>query len=157
MDHSSVDCRFSDLNRSSSELKTPASKKIIHLQSLACRKFWWNCDNKLSICIVLVQSKECSWKGWNLALFSIREIIRQGCAARCCDDNTSENYFDKQLQTNAKRYRSYNRKQEELNELKSPENVEEEKQLKKLSDMTPEQRLVKREYNIKMAGKSSKC
>ena len=165
MDHSSVDCRFSDLNGSSSELKTPASKKIIHLQSLACRKFWWNCDNKLSICIVLVQSKECSWKGWNLALFSIREIIRQGCAARCCDDNTSENYFDKQLQTNAKRCRSYNRKQEELNELKSPENVEEEKQLKKkcsfprrkkISEMTPEQIHVKREYNIKMAGKSSK-
>jgi len=43
-----------------------------------------------------------------------------------------------------------------LNELKSPENVEEEKQPKKISEMTPEQRHVKREYNIKMAGKSSK-
>ena len=70
--------------------------------------------------------------------------------------NTSENEFDKQLQTDSKRYRSYNRKQEELNELKSPENIEEEKQLKKISEMTPEQRLMKREYNIKMAGKSSK-
>ena len=39
MDHFSVDCRFSDLNRSSSELKTPASKKIIHLQSLAVESF----------------------------------------------------------------------------------------------------------------------
>ena len=39
MDHSPVDCRFSDLNRSSSELKTAASKKIIHLQSLAVESF----------------------------------------------------------------------------------------------------------------------
>jgi hypothetical protein len=53
-----------------------------------------------------------------------------------------------------------------LNELKSPENVEEEKQLKKkcsfprrkkISEMTPEQRLMKREYNLKIIGKSSKC
>ena len=39
MDHSPVDCRFSDLNRSSSELKTAASKKIIHLQSLVVESF----------------------------------------------------------------------------------------------------------------------
>ena len=52
-----------------------------------------------------------------------------------------------------------------MNKLKSPENVEEDKQLKKkcsfprrkkISKMTPEQRLVKREYNITMVGKSSK-
>ena len=41
--------------------------------------------------------------------------------------NTSENNFDKQLHTNAQRYRSYNRKQQKLNELKSPENVDEGK------------------------------
>ena len=35
--------------------------------------------------------------------------------------NTSENEFDKQLQMDSKQYRSYNQKQEELNEFKSPE------------------------------------
>ena len=52
-----------------------------------------------------------------------------------------------------------------MNELKSPENVEEEKQLKKkcsfprrkkISELTPEQRLVKRESNIKMVGNPEK-
>jgi len=164
MDHSPVDCRFSDLNRSSSELKTAASKKIIHLQSLAVESFdgivvinyqsALNLSNKRSVLerdeiLLYFQSEK-----------SFVKDVQQDAAT-----TTSENYFDKQLQTNAKWYRSYNRKQEELNELKSPENVEEEKQLKKkcsfprrkkISEMTPEQRHVKREYNIKMAGKSSK-